>query len=394
MQSQKILLDGGKDLTRLVVRSTRKQDHGFTTVVLRQDELMEAVRSQEERIQTLQEGQRDLLNGMMYMLKATSLQTFRGPSRLVQLECEDTFDGYQTPRGPSPSLGAGPDQMRSRQRLGDLLEALSCVTDTAEKDASILLNVIGNLSLGSQDRAATLIMLPTLQQWMTSTVSSPLIVNGQMYSSEEETRQSPLSYFCAKLVDSVLPPKMTTRSATSRGIFAVQWFCGQHTNVFDYGPGLSDYDAHPPGMLSNMVGQLITQLLRFPLLPQLNHIPVIRGDPPLSELCSLFTSLVEALPTGSILFILIDGISYYEDKNRREECMEVLSMLTNMTRGDPGSEHRCLTKLPVTAPLRSHCAQDLFEDTEIVNLDEYIAPDGGFTESLWDMGIGRVVPDE
>lgn len=76
-----------------------------------------------------------------------------------------------------------------------------------------------------------------------------------MYSREEETRQSPLSYFCAKLVDSILPPKMTMQSAKSRGIFAVQWFCGQHTNFYDYGPGMSDYDAHPPGMLSNMVGQ-------------------------------------------------------------------------------------------------------------------------------------------
>lgn len=157
---------------------------------------------------------------------------------------------------------------------------------------------------------------------------------------------------------------------------------------------MSDYDAHPPGMLSNMVRQLITQLLRYPLLPQLNHLSVIGKDPPLPELCTLFMSLVEALPTGSILFIVIDGISYYEDEDRREECMEGLSMLTNMTRGDPGFIHGCLTKLLVTAPLRSHCVQDLFEDTEILDLDEYIAPNGGFTALQWDMGIGRVIPDE
>lgn len=74
--------------------------------------------------------------------------------------------------------------------------------------------------------------------------------------------------------------------------------------------------------------------------------------------------------------------------------MEVLSMLTNMTRGDSGFIHGCLTKLLVTAPLRSHCMQDLFEDMEILNLDEYIAPNGGFTALQWDMGIGRVVSDE
>lgn len=136
---------------------------------------MEAVRSQEERIQyqqTLLEGQKGLLNQMLNSLKATSLPTFRGPPRLMHLECEDSIDSYQIPRGRSPSPGAGTDQVRSRQRLGDLLVALRshCEIDTAEKDASILLNVIGNLSFSSQDRAAALIMSPMLQQWMTSTV--------------------------------------------------------------------------------------------------------------------------------------------------------------------------------------------------------------------------------
>lgn len=97
MQSQKSLLDEGKDLKSLVVRSTRKQDRGFTTVVLRQDELMEAVRSQEERIQWLQtllEGQAELLNRIKDTLSATSLRTFRGPPRLMHLECEDLIDSY------------------------------------------------------------------------------------------------------------------------------------------------------------------------------------------------------------------------------------------------------------------------------------------------------------
>ena len=250
MQNQKRLLEGGKDLTRLVVGSTRKQDRGFTTVVLRQDDLMAAFRSQEERIQ----GQADLLNQMLNTLKATSLRTFHEPPIIKHLECEYSIDGYQTPRGRSPSPGAIQQQETSRQRLSDLLKALDFdfVADTAAKDASALQHIVGNLSSGSQDRAVALITSPVMQEWMTSTVSRSLVVNGHMYSSEEEIRQSPLSFVCAKLVDSI-PPRISSQPAGSRGIFAVRWFCGQHTNFNDYGPDLSDYDAHPPvGHLSDL----------------------------------------------------------------------------------------------------------------------------------------------
>ena len=243
MQNQQRLLEGGKDLTRLVVGSTRKQDRGFTTVVLRQDDLMAAFRSQKEQLH----GQADLLNQVMNMLKATSLRTFHEPSSIKRLECEYSIDGYQTPRGRSPSPGTSQQQETSRQRLSDHLKALDfdVVADTAAKDASALQHIVGNLSSGSQDRAVALIASPVMQEWMTSTVSLPLVVNGHMYSSEEEIRQSPLSFVCAKLIDSI-PPRTSSQPAGSRGIFAVQWFCGQHTDFHDYGPALSDYDAHPP----------------------------------------------------------------------------------------------------------------------------------------------------
>ena len=398
MQNQKRLLDGGKDLTKLVVTSTRKQDRGFTTVVLQQNELMDALQSQEKRIQSQQnllEGQANVLNQMLNSLKAIPLRTFHEPPRLTHLESEDSIDGYRTPRGRSPSPSASQDQEKFRQRLGDLLRALSFdrVANTAAQDASTLLHIVDNLSFGSQDRAVALITSPVMQKWLTSTVSLPLIVNGHMFSSEGEIRQSPLSYFCAKLINSILPSRTSLQAAKNRGVFAVNWFCGQHTNFNDYGPGMSDYDAHPPGMLNNLLGQLIVQLLECTSLPQLDHLSVSSNDPPLSELCDLFVLLVEALPRGSMLFIVIDGISYYEDEERREECMEVVSMLTEITRGGPGFRNECLTKLLVTAPLRSHCVQDLFEDTEILDLDEYIPPNGGFTALQWDMSVGRVIID-
>ena len=75
--------------------------------------------------------------------------------------------------------------------------------------------------------------------------------------------------------------------------------------------------------------------------------------------------------------------------------MEVLSTMTELARRGPENDNNeCLIKLLVTAPLRSHHVQGLFADTETLDLDEYIEPNGGFTAAQWDMGIGRMMADE
>ena len=157
------------------------------------------------------------------------------------------MSGYQNPQGHAAALSASRQQESTRQQLSDLLKALDFdpVADPAAEDTSTLLPIISNLYPISQDRAVVLILSPVMQEWITPTASRPLIVNGHMHSSEEEIRQSPLSFVCAKLVDSI-PPRTSSQPAGSRGIFAVRWFCGQHTDFHDYGPHLSDYDAHPP----------------------------------------------------------------------------------------------------------------------------------------------------
>ena len=264
MQNQQRLLEGGKDLTRLAVGSTRKQDRGFTTVIRRQDDLMAALLSQEKRQAEQERRQADLLNQVLNTLKATPFRHFQESPSILHLECEHSIDGYQTPRGRSPFPSAIQRQETSRQRLGNLLKALDfdLRADTAAKDASALQHIVSNLSSGSQDRTVALITSSVMQEWMTSTVSLPLIVNGHMYSSEEEIRQSPLSFVCAKLIHSI-PSSTSSQLAESRSIFAVGWFCGQHTDFHDYGPDSSDYDAHPPvGHLSD------SDLFPFLLFPK------------------------------------------------------------------------------------------------------------------------------
>ena len=174
------------------------------------------------------------------------------------------MSGYQNPQGHAAAPSASPEQAASRHWLNNLLWALHFdrVADPAAIDTFILLGIISDLSSGSQDRAVALIKSPVIQEWMRSPVSRPLIVNGHMYSSEEEIRQSPLSFFCAKLVDSI-SPRTSLQPAGNRGIFAVRWFCGQHTDFYDYGPDLSDFDAHPPVRIFQACSYPFTPRLRM-----------------------------------------------------------------------------------------------------------------------------------
>lgn len=285
-------------------------------------------------------------------------------------------------RSPSPSAALEPQKLR--QQLNGLLSKL-CVdhqTDVVATDIFNQLNLVYTLSLASQDRVAASITSPHLQTWLTSPSSSILHVNGQMFSNEHEARQSPLSFFCAKLVDSILVRYQSSEGKIGNPVIAICWFCGQHTNM------RTDYNADPQGMLNNLLAQLIHQMIRSIPHPKGMDYRLSAIDPELSELCDLFVQLVEALPTDTILFCMIDGVSYYEDTERQIECAEVLSMLTNLTRRAVNGP---LIKLLVTAPLRSHCAHEFFEAGEVLNMDEYYPSNGGFSALQWDVGVGWAI---
>lgn len=390
LERQKLDLAGAKDMTKLMISSTRRQDHGFTTIAFQNEELSEALQSQGKELSSHSKDLqfiKQALNDCVIFLRATPVSVAPA-DRIKNLESKNPTEGYLTPRSRSPSPNAAIEREHNQQQLRDLLGRLSIddQSDVAAKDAPFLMNLIHTLSLASQYRAVTLIKSPILQEWLTKSESGPLHINGNMFSHQNETRQSPLSFFCAKLIDSVLHGAQTSRSRARKTIFAVRWFCGQHADMVE------DYDAHPTGMLNNLVAQLINQLLDFPNTLTLPNPPDLPGNGlQCSELCEIFVLLAETLPPGTVLFCIIDGISYYEDKDRRAECTEVLSMLTSLTRRSHDATQGCLIKLLITTPLRSRCAQELFMVNEVLEMDEYIPPNGGFSALQWDLGVERVI---
>ncbi|KAL8980794.1 MAG: hypothetical protein Q9205_004223, partial [Flavoplaca limonia] len=370
MQRQHAMYEGEKDITKMMISSARNQDRGFNTLAFYHRDMSEMIRRQSK----LSEFVAMTLNNVMYMLKAEPIMVQSGDESMRIRE-------HQSDR-PSPAIEFE-EELHSTQLkrlLGEL--DIDQDKDVASTDTSTQLRLINTLSIASQDRAVALIMSPRLQAWLTSTSSAMMLVNGHMFSNEDEARQSPLSFFCAKLIDDVLNGSRRFDGIVDHSNIGIRWFCGLHTDM------RRDMDAHPKGMMNSMVSQLINQALdRFSGV-SMGDSSLLDRDLDLGNLNSIFDSLVMTLTGETILFCLIDGISYYEIEDRENECEEVLSMLTNLVRRCQQIDHGPVIKFMVTAPLRSHLVCRLFREEEILDMGETYPSNGGFSALQWDMGIG------
>ena len=390
MQRQKQMHECEKDLTKVIISSTRKQDRGFNTIALNQRNVFEILQSQDMRLENLEslvESRLESLNQSLVFLTASpppSVNPLTGMSHFTPGNISDVSE-KQRSRSVSPSLTLEHEQ--NRRQLAALLDKLNVDhhADIATRDTLDQLRLIYTLSSASQDRAVVLITSSEIETWLTCTSSCALLINGQMLLCDNEARHSPLTYFCAKLVESILARSPSSLANSGSRAVVVRWFCGQHTNM------QTDPDGHPPGMLNNLLSQLIHQLLRRAPRLTLGKITTPDRDLELSDLCHLFVLLVEAFPAGTILFCILDGISYYEDAERQVECMEAMSMLASLVNRSHNAINGALVKLLITAPLRSHHVQRLFKAEEVLNMNENYPSKGGFSALQWDVGIGRVI---
>ena len=298
--------------------------------------------------------------------------------------CHDTVkDDYLKQPKSSSSFNEPFQNDLGRELLQSFVDRLEFdhQFDRATNDMSQLLRIIYTLSVPFQDRVLTLITSQKLNCWIKDSTSQALHVNGNMYQSEDKTRQSPLSYVCAKLVQSTLLSTTQSEKQAEKGTFTICWFCGQHMDMD------KDPDAHPKGMMNNLLAQLITQLLDYRHLPSLDKIDLPDEDLELSTLCEVFSSLVKRLASGTTFFCVIDGINYYEDAARREDSWKVLSMLLKLTRSGQIGKDGCLIKLLVTSPKESSLQRDMYPAVNVYDMDQYPVFSGGSNALQWDLTL-------
>lgn len=234
-----------------------------------------------------------------------------------------------------------------------MLKLLKFDDDFTVDDTKFCNNEYHVMDQATKGRIWWIISSKVVRQWLASATSSGLLVNG---NSDAMMTRSPLSLLCAKAVALI--------GSNDRNI-VLSYFCGLHTNV-----------THPrdnaAGMLNCLLGQLIAQVERMGFdmgFADLEHED-LRGAKKdhLPSLLKIFRDCVHRIPYTYTIYCIIDGISFYETSQRKNDtCMAVRKLCRMVSTASTAA-----FKLLVTAPGRTLFVHKYFASDEILNVPSNI----------------------
>jgi len=211
---------------------------------------------------------------------------------------------------------------------------------------STLVQVMGfSMDREDQIRAEWLMTNKKVSSWFRSAQSRTLLVNG----NHTLDRITPVSFFCAMLVQSLKPIE---------SIMVLYHFCGVYTPE----------PSGSCGMLRSLLTQLIEQW-EFGELKCLDQEDVekLKSTSPnlsLRDQRHLFRRLVTALPPAKPLFVIIDNINYYETDEFYRKTKKVIRGLLS------DCKIKAMVKIIVTSATRATEVGEYFEDSERLDMPE------------------------
>lgn len=216
-----------------------------------------------------------------------------------------------------------------------LQQILAIDPKSQTKDVENTSRAAHSLTPASSSRADWLMQSPAFQNWLTSRSPQCLMVDENNPSTVAE-RTSALSTFCATLSQALGKSSSATH---------LEFFCGLHTKSTDPLRG-------PQGIIRTLVSQL---LARSPanIDWDLSRLAKTRTSVErlerfeLDHLLSAFADLIRQLPFGTFLFILIDGVSFYERADILPYTQFLLRKLIELTQEEDVS---AVVKVLVTGP--------------------------------------------
>ena len=192
-----------------------------------------------------------------------------------------------------------------------------------------------------------------LQDWLTTT-------NGCrcLFAQTDSGGHSPVS--ALSFVSSLLFQTLQTLGGAS----FLHYTCGLHTDKTD------NRFAGAEGMLQSLIAQLIASPQRpcfsLAFVDRSLYERIRAAD--LLTLCTVFETLLRQLPVGAIVFLIIDGVSFYETDDKIKGMCCAMSKLIQMC----GSVE-CTVKLLATSPGISGTVRKGFREEDIV-----LVPEAGF----------------
>lgn len=234
----------------------------------------------------------------------------------------------------------------------EVLGHLDCAGSVFLNDTQAILRIAWTMPRAAQDRAVLLMQSPTLHSWITSTGSSALFVNGNHGTS---ARQSPLSFVCAKLMDSICPATNDIQGE-SKGIMAQVFFCGQHLSSKDPDSGIA-------AVVRNLLAQLLISNSEFDVATVRQLLEIDPDE--VVDLCAVFSELVMQIPQKKMVFCIIDAMTFHEDSSTRcKEAMKLVQMLLDLV--ETCNKGHCIFKVLLTAPGTSRVLHKSFAKTEVI----------------------------
>ena len=82
----------------------------------------------------------------------------------------------------------------------------------------------------------------------------------------------------------------------------------------------------------------------------------------------LFECLVKPIEDGTLLFLVIDGINFYERSERRHDPLKVIQSLMTIIK----NSRRCVMNLLLTCHGRSSFVKDLLEKDAVLNVPTFV----------------------
>lgn len=172
-------------------------------------------------------------------------------------------------------------------------------------DLELVLRQTHEMGESALSRVHYLMREPRFLSWLegaTRVRSDMLLING--YFDECSRTISPLSVFGAFLASGVL-------AQPGRNNIVLHHFCTLHTDP------RNDELAGPRGLLRRLIAQLLTHLVRHNIHSllidrELLHDSGAEGGYDLNALVELFGRLLEEVPEGVPVFIIIDNVSDFE----------------------------------------------------------------------------------
>lgn len=254
----------------------------------------------------------------------------------------------------------------------EVLKLLQFNPEIVQKDIETCLRLGDAMDENSKHRAAALIRNRTFKAYMTEDLSSaPLLINGNEDLSCAEGL-SPLSLVAARLAHI---------SGQSEASFVLKYFCGEHGPYTD-----NSLASSPVGMMTSLVGQLISQMLDKAIKVDLSFLTEVYWANlkklKLATLCTIFKELTSQLPPGTVLLCILDEVRLYETGLLRSDTDAIFKRLTRLVK----KQDKIVFKLLVTCRGRAIELGQYFAG-HTLDLDETVEAEDSSTWQIANMVI-------